>query len=610
MTALAYPVTALQFDGIVLHWYGLAYLVSFVWINTQSKRLLRLNVWNCQQPPFLPHSLSLLVCSLAFGVVGGARLGFVVEAIRTGVAVGPTSIGGGMSSFGAFAGALLALAIFSCFNHSPLRSTLDLVAFSAPGCILLIRLANFVNGDLVGIPVKSPWVVTLLGGLHVHPVALYEALGEGLLPLLILRFCILRLHWLSRPGALAGLFVLLYAFVRGAAIGWREVPPGVIPVSQSADLLCCIALAIAAIILLSVARERRSNNTSPAVCTMPACRSWVAEAVYVVVIASVSLPLSGCRGAAQAPPNPIALVLTNPSADPQCQCANSRGAYAQNTSDSTHQFSWAAAIKDTFSNNPVPNATGSSALGPGQKMFLGCTIYAPTNQCRYQATYDITQQSVLRTNAKPLAAVFGAVSSPSISSCKASCESSKKDDPFPCLSLGVRYYQAVAPLAQMVDSAQKIGKNVPKAEIMKRYNLQASDDTCQRGDIKTAGGKLINDGGTKFCVIPSADLPTRVLKALNIKSLEGPKPLKMDTILPQHLEAESEPNVRALDASHVLVFRSMNSAPHITFEGAGSQELNKNFSGAVLGSAEIKPLQGGAQVIIATQNGCMSVEEP
>jgi hypothetical protein len=163
---------------------------------------------------------------------------------------------------------------------------------------------------------------------------------------------------------------------------------------------------------------------------------------------------------------------------------------------------------------------------------------------------------------------------------------------------------------QMVEAAQKTGGTISKAEIMKRYNLQASDDKCQRGDIKTAGGKIVNDGSTEKCVISSADLPTRMLRPLNLDTLEGTNPLKMDTELPRHVAAESEPDIRTLNAGNVLVFRSMAWAPHITFEGAGGDKLNHDFGGAVVGSAEIKPAAGKAQMIIATENGCISVDEP
>ena len=221
----------------------------------------------------------------------------------------------------------------------------------------------------------------------------------------------------------------------------------------------------------------------------------------------------------------------------------------------------------------------------------------------------LDQAPALQTNVKGLA-LFGAVASPSISSCKASCENPSDASSLACLPLGVRYYQAVAPLTQMVQAAQRAGGTVTKAEIMKRYNLQASDDACQRGDIKATDKQVVNDGATEACTISSADLPAKVLQALNLDSLEGAKPLKMDTVLPRHVAAEAEPSIRALDASSVLVFRSMTSAPHIAFEGAGGAKLTHDFGGAVMGSAEIKSSAGKVQMIIATQNGCVAVDEP
>lgn len=208
-----------------------------------------------------------------------------------------------------------------------------------------------------------------------------------------------------------------------------------------------------------------------------------------------------------------------------------------------------------------------------------------------------------------LAAVYGAVDSPSISSCEAAC-SNPNDSSLACLPLGVRYYQAVAPLGQMVEAAQKAQGSVSKADVMKRYNLQASDDKCQRGDIKTADGKVVNEGISEACVISSADLPTRMLKALKIDSLQGNKPLTMDTVLPRQVVGEPAPNIRALGATDVLVFKSRTSAPLITFEGAGGAALTHDFGGPVLGSAEVNRSGGKSQAILATENGCISVDKP
>ncbi len=275
MTGIAHHAVAFEFRGVTLYWYGLAYLISFIWVGWQSKRLLGSRIiWGSHEAPLLPHSVPVLVASLALGVVGGARVGFVVESIGSGFSIASAITAGGMSSFGAFAGASMALAAFCWFNHSPLRSTLDLVAISAPGCILLIRLANLANGDFIGIPVKSAWAIRLVGNAQLHPVALYEAVGEGLLPLLVLRLCVTRFGWLRRPGAVTGLFVLFYAVVRGAMIGFRDVRPGNAPLWQGVDIICCTALAITASIILCLAWTRTSKQTSRAerrirTCTRP-----------------------------------------------------------------------------------------------------------------------------------------------------------------------------------------------------------------------------------------------------------------------------------------------------------------------------------------------------
>lgn len=393
MTHLAHQ--AFEFHGITLHWYGLAYLFSFLWISWQSKRLLRRNgVWGSHAAPILPHSVALLVATLALGVVGGARLGFVLEAIGNGASAATAVKLGGMSSFGAFAGALLALAAFCAFTRADLRSTLDLVAFAAPGCIFLIRIANFVNGDFVGVPVESTWASTLLGGTH--PVALYEAIGEGLIPLMLLRLCVARRAWLSRPGAITGLFALLYAVVRGAAIGFREVQPGFVHSSKEVDALCCFGLAIIGSILIVVASKSRPLKTPRATEATPTCNgSRLADLAYAAVVMSVSLPLGGCSGGSRSqvpnigPADQVTIIYTNPGAEAQCPCGNSAGAYAQNQSDTTRAVSWTVYAKDTISGNTIPPprarrrlalvARSNSWGAPSMHRLISAGIKQPTS---------------------------------------------------------------------------------------------------------------------------------------------------------------------------------------------------------------------------------------
>ena len=88
-------------------------------------------------------------------------------------------------------------------------------ACAAPG-LLLGRLANFVNAELVGRPTDLPWAVVFPwpGGRFtppVHPSQLYEAFLEGAVLAAWMAF---RYPRRLPPGRLAGEFLLGYAVAR------------------------------------------------------------------------------------------------------------------------------------------------------------------------------------------------------------------------------------------------------------------------------------------------------------------------------------------------------------------------------------------------------------
>jgi phosphatidylglycerol---prolipoprotein diacylglyceryl transferase len=137
----------------------------------------------------------------------------------------------GMSFHGGLVGVILAATWFARSEGIPIVHLWDLVASTAPVGLLLGRLANFVNGELWGKPATVPWAVIFPRSatpespelVPRHPSQLYEAGMEGVL---LLAFMQWRL-WTSdavrtRPGALAGEFLILYACFRMAGEVFRE----------------------------------------------------------------------------------------------------------------------------------------------------------------------------------------------------------------------------------------------------------------------------------------------------------------------------------------------------------------------------------------------------
>jgi phosphatidylglycerol---prolipoprotein diacylglyceryl transferase len=87
----------------------------------------------------------------------------------------------GLASHGAALGILGALWLFCHRHHLRTLCVLDLVVIPTPLVGAFIRLGNFINQEILGIPTDVPWGVVFLHpvGSNIivprHPVQLYEA---------------------------------------------------------------------------------------------------------------------------------------------------------------------------------------------------------------------------------------------------------------------------------------------------------------------------------------------------------------------------------------------------------------------------------------------------
>ncbi len=134
---------------------------------------------------------------------------------------------GGMSFHGGMVGVILALAWFARAETIPMLHLWDIVATTAPAGLFLGRLANFVNGELWGKPSDVPWAVIFPRSpvplVPRHPSQLYEAGLEGALLFLYMQWRFWRSDAArTRPGALAGEFLVFYGCARIASEVFRE----------------------------------------------------------------------------------------------------------------------------------------------------------------------------------------------------------------------------------------------------------------------------------------------------------------------------------------------------------------------------------------------------
>ena len=232
--AIAFPdlglsPVALDLGFFQLRWYSLGYLAG---IFIGYWYLLKL----IKQPgsPLARRHADDLVFYASLGIILGGRLGYVLFYNLSYYLQHPIDIlklwDGGMSFHGGVIGTTVGILYLARKQKLNWLRVHDYVACCAPFGLGLVRIANFINGELWGSPTNVPWAVRFveqgpLGpvlGPARHPSQLYEALLEGVVLFAILAFMFWRTQARYEPGKLVGAFLFFYGIFRFAVEFIRE----------------------------------------------------------------------------------------------------------------------------------------------------------------------------------------------------------------------------------------------------------------------------------------------------------------------------------------------------------------------------------------------------
>lgn len=144
-----------------IRWYGLSYLAGFI-----AGYYLILGLAKRHLSTIPSAKVGDFIFSVALGTVIGGRLGYCIfysPDLFTRVNShfpfwGVLAVNeGGMASHGGIAGIIIAATLFARRNgFSPLHA-IDLCALSGPIGVFFGRLANFINGELVGRSCQEAW---------------------------------------------------------------------------------------------------------------------------------------------------------------------------------------------------------------------------------------------------------------------------------------------------------------------------------------------------------------------------------------------------------------------------------------------------------------------
>lgn len=174
---------AIQFGPLAIRWYGLSYLAGFVAAWLLLKQMARAKLIAIRS-----ENVSDFLLLLILGTFIGGRLGYVVF-YKPSLFLQFTSDlpywgvlavnQGGMASHGGMIGLVLASLIFARRHKLPSRHLLDAVALVGPVGIFFGRLANFINGELLGGIVAragspAPWWAVR------YPQEIFERPGESI----------------------------------------------------------------------------------------------------------------------------------------------------------------------------------------------------------------------------------------------------------------------------------------------------------------------------------------------------------------------------------------------------------------------------------------------
>tara|TARA_B100000212_G_scaffold135981_1_gene102349 strand:+ start:2547 stop:3344 length:798 start_codon:yes stop_codon:yes gene_type:complete len=199
---------------------------------------------------------------LFFGAMCGGRIGYMFFYGTDQLISNPLSIfyiwQGGLSFHGGLLGVITSLLIFCKRKEVEFLRLMDGVALSMPIGLGLVRIGNFLNGELYGKATNGEWgfiFPTDPFGLLRHPSQLYESFGEGLLLFLVL----LLISRLSKVrGVVSSSFLIFYGLIRFIIEFYRQPDAHIGYVafdSLSMGQILCLPMILIGIIMFIYSRK-------------------------------------------------------------------------------------------------------------------------------------------------------------------------------------------------------------------------------------------------------------------------------------------------------------------------------------------------------------------
>jgi prolipoprotein diacylglyceryl transferase len=225
--------------GISVRYYGLLFVTGLL-------LCIYILGWIFRMENIPQDLLQKLAIYGTIGIFAGARLGhclfyepsyFLANPLEIILPIQPLPGGGykfsgyqGLASHGGALGFLIAVYFYSRKTKRSLIDTLDLVAVVGALACGFIRLGNFMNSEIIGIPTTKPWGVIFerVDNLPRHPAQLYEAISYFII-FTIMMILYKKMRGRLKNGFFFGLVVVLcftarfiIEFVKENQVGFED----------------------------------------------------------------------------------------------------------------------------------------------------------------------------------------------------------------------------------------------------------------------------------------------------------------------------------------------------------------------------------------------------
>jgi prolipoprotein diacylglyceryl transferase len=174
--------------GFSIRYYGLLFVTGLI-------LCIYILGWIYKRENIPSENLEKLTIYGMIGIIAGARLGhclfyepsyYLSHPLEMILPITFPSSGGvkftgyqGLASHGGVLGLLIALYFYSRKTKHSMIDTIDLIAVVSGLSFGFIRLGNFMNSEIIGMPTTKPWGVIFerVDNIPRHPAQLYEAIS-------------------------------------------------------------------------------------------------------------------------------------------------------------------------------------------------------------------------------------------------------------------------------------------------------------------------------------------------------------------------------------------------------------------------------------------------